>query len=184
VVTLPLVLLAIPSLFIGWFTIGPMLFGDYFGSAIEVSEAHDVLGELAHEFHGPAQFVLHGVQAAPVWMAFAGVFLAWLFYIKKPDLPGKVAGAFAPLYKLFTNKFYFDEIYFAVFANGSRKLGQALWTLGDAKLIDGLLVNGSARAVGWFAGILRGVQTGRLYNYAFAMLIGLAAMLYFFVLKH
>ena len=183
VVTLPLVLLAIPSLFIGWFTIGPMLFGDYFGSSIVVKEAHDVLGELAHEFHGPAQFVLHGVQAAPVWLALFGVFLAWLFYIKKPELPAKVATTFAPLYKLFSNKFYFDEIYFAVFAKGSRNLGQALWTVGDTKFIDGLLVNGSARAVGWFSGILRGIQTGRLYSYAFAMLIGLAAMLYFFVLR-
>ncbi len=181
--TLPLVLLAIPSLFIGWFTIGPMLFGDYFGSSIVVKEAHDVLGELAHEFHGPAQFVLHGVQAAPVWLALFGVFLAWLFYIKKPELPAKVATTFAPLYKLFSNKFYFDEIYFAVFAKGSRNLGQALWTVGDTKFIDGLLVNGSARAVGWFSGILRGIQTGRLYSYAFAMLIGLAAMLYFFVLR-
>ncbi|MGD9843675.1 MAG: NADH-quinone oxidoreductase subunit L [Steroidobacteraceae bacterium] len=183
VVTLPLVLLAIPSLFIGWFTIGPMLFGDYFGSAIVVKEAHNVLGELAHEFHGSAQFVLHGVQAAPVWMAFAGVFLAWLMYIKLPHWPAKVATAFAPLYKLFVNKYYFDEVYFAVFAKGSRNLGQALWTVGDTKFIDGVLVNGSARAIGWFAGILRGIQTGRLYNYAFAMLIGLAAMLYFFVVK-
>ncbi len=184
VVTVPLVLLAIPSLFIGWFTIGPMLFGDYFGSAIVVHEAHDVLGELAHEFHGPAQFVLHGVMAPPVWLALSGVFLAWLFYIKKPEIPGKIASTFAPLYKLFENKFCFDEIYFAVFAKGSRNLGQALWKVGDAIFIDGLLVNGSAKAVGWFSGIVRGLQTGRLYSYAFTMIIGLAAMLYFFVIRH
>lgn len=183
VVTLPLILLAIPSLFIGWFTIGPVLFGDYFGTAIHVSEAHDVLGELGHEFHGPAQFVLHGVMQAPVWLALAGVFVAWLFYIKRPDLPGKVAKIFAPLYTLFINKFYFDEIYFALFANGSRGLGKALWKGGDAGLIDGVLVNGSAETVGWFAGVVRGLQTGRLYNYAFVMIIGLAAMLYFFVLR-
>jgi NADH-quinone oxidoreductase subunit L len=183
VVTLPLILLAIPSLFIGWFTIGPMLFGDYFGSAIHVEEAHNVLGELAHEFHGPAQFVLHGVMAPPVWLALFGVFLAWLFYIKMPEIPGKIATTFAPLYKLFENKFYFDEIYFAVFAKGSINLGKSLWKVGDSVFIDGLLVNGSARAVGWFAGIIRGIQTGRLYSYAFTMIIGLAAMLYFFVLK-
>jgi NADH-quinone oxidoreductase subunit L len=184
VVTLPLILLAIPSLCIGWFTIGPMLFGDYFGSAIHVTEAHNVLGELAREFHGPAEFVKQGVMQAPVWMALAGVLLAYVFYGRPSDLPAKVATTFAPLYKLFTNKYYFDEVYFTVFAKGSRNLGQALWKVGDTVFIDGLLVNGSARAVGWFSSILRGIQTGRLYNYAFAMLIGLAAMLYFFVLKN
>jgi NADH-quinone oxidoreductase subunit L len=184
VVTLPLVLLAVPSLFIGWFTIGPMLFGSYFGSAIQVTEAHDVLGELAKEFHGPAAFVEHGVMQAPVWMALAGVALAYVFYVVRTDLPAKVASLFAPLYKLFSNKYYFDEVYFAVFAKGSRNLGQALWKVGDSMLIDGVLVNGSARAVGWFSSVLRGIQTGRLYNYAFAMLIGLAAMLYLFVLKN
>jgi NADH-quinone oxidoreductase subunit L len=183
VVTLPLILLAIPSLIIGWFTIGPVLFGDYFGTAIHVSEAHNVLGELGREFHGPVGFLMEGLKGLPVYIALAGVFFAWLFYIKRPDLPGKVATTFAPLYKLFVNKFYFDEIYFAVFAKGSRGLGQALWKVADTGLIDGVLVNGSAQSIGWFAGVIRGVQTGRLYNYAFVMIIGLAAMLYFFVLR-
>ncbi len=184
VVTLPLVLLAIPSIFIGWFTIGPMLFGDYFGSAIVVKEAHNVLGELAHHFHGPAAFVWHGVQALPVYLAAAGVALAYFFYARPSEWPAKIASTFSPLYKLFENKYFFDDVYFAVFAKGSRNLGQALWKVGDTIFIDGLLVNGSAKAVGWFSGIVRGLQTGRLYNYAFTMIIGLAAMLYFFVLKH
>jgi NADH-quinone oxidoreductase subunit L len=184
VVTLPLVLLAIPSLFIGWFTIEPMLFGDYFGSAIVVEEAHNVLGELAHEFHGSAAFVEHGVTQWPFFLAMGGVFFAWLFYVKLTDVPSKIARLFAPLYKLFENKYYFDDVYFAVFAKGSRNLGQALWKVGDSVFIDGFLVNGSARAVGWFASVIRVIQTGRLYSYAFTMIIGLAAMLYFFVLKH
>ncbi len=171
VVTLPLVLLAIPSIFIGWFTIGPMLFGDYFGSAIVVKEAHNVLGELAHHFHGPAAFVWHGVQALPVYLAAAGVALAYFFYARPSEWPAKIASTFSPLYKLFENKYFFDDVYFAVFAKGSRNLGQALWKVGDTIFIDGLLVNGSAKAVGWFSGIVRGLQTGRLYNYAFTMII-------------
>jgi NADH-quinone oxidoreductase subunit L len=182
VVTLPLVLLAIPSLIIGWLTIGPMLFGDYFGSAIHVEEAHNVLGELAKEFHGSAAFVAHGVTQLPFFLAMAGVFFAWLFYVKRTDIPARIASAFSPLYSLLTHKYYFDEAYFAVFAKGSRNLGERLWKVGDAFFIDGLLVNGSARTVGWFAGILRGIQTGRLYSYAFAMIIGLAAFLGWFVL--
>jgi NADH-quinone oxidoreductase subunit L len=183
VVTLPLVLLAIPSLVIGWFTIGPVLFGDYFGTAIHVAEHHNVLEELGKEFHGPAQFVVHGLQAAPVYLALAGVALAWFFYLKRPDLPEKIAAAFKPLYVLFVNKFYFDELYQAVFAGGSRLLGRLLWRVGDAGLIDGLLVNGSARSIGWMSGVVRNVQTGRLYTYAFAMIIGLAALLGFYVLR-
>lgn len=181
VVTLPLILLAIPSLFIGWLTVEPILFGNYFGSAIHVDEAHNVLSELAREFHGSGEFVLEAFKHAPVWLAFAGVFTAWWLYIKKPELPARIAVTFAPLYKLLVNKFYFDEIYFAVFAKGSRELGTSLWKVGDAGLIDGVLVNGSARTVGWLASVVRGIQTGRLYGYAFAMIIGLAAMLGWFV---
>jgi NADH-quinone oxidoreductase subunit L len=181
VVTLPLILLAIPSLFIGWFTVEPILFGNYFGSAIQVDEAHNVLGELAHEFHGSAAFVVEALKPGPVWLALLGVLTAWWLYIMRTDLPAKIANTFAPLYKLLTNKFYFDEIYFAVFARGSRELGTSLWKVGDAGLIDGVIVNGSARAIGWFASVVRGIQTGRLYGYAFAMFIGLAVMLGWFV---
>jgi NADH-quinone oxidoreductase subunit L len=183
VVTLPLVLLAIPSLFIGWITIGPMLFGDYFGGAIFVSEARDVLGHIGEEFHGPGAFVLHAMQAAPVYLALLGVLAAWYLYIKRPDLPGKIADKFSAIYKLLCHKFYFDEIYQALFASGSRNLGTALWRVGDVGLIDGALVNGSARVVGWMSGVFRRVQTGYLYHYAFAMIIGVSALLAWYVLR-
>jgi NADH-quinone oxidoreductase subunit L len=183
VVTLPLILLAIPSLFIGWFTIGPMLFGDYFGGAIFVGEPHDVLAHVGEEFHGPAAFVLHALTQPPVYLAFLGVAAAWFLYIKRPDLPGVIAQKLSPIYKLLVNKFYFDEIYQAVFAGGSRALGNALWRVGDVAIIDGTVVNGSARAVGWLSGIMRRMQTGYLYHYAFAMIIGLSALLAWYVLR-
>ena len=183
VVTLPLILLAIPSLFIGWFTIGPVLFGDYFGGAIFVSEQRDVLAHVGQEFHGPAAFTLHALQQPPVYLALLGVLAAWFLYIKRPELPGRIAAAFSPIYKLLVNKFYFDEIYQAVFAGGARNLGVALWRVGDVALIDGALVNGSARVVGWMSGVFRRMQTGYLYHYAFTMIIGLSALLAWYVLR-
>ena len=181
VVTVPLILLAIPSLFIGWFTIGPVLFGDYFGSAIQVASQHDVLAKVGESFHGPWAFILHAFQAPAVYLALGGLAAAWLFYIKRPDLPGKVADAVAPLYKLLSNKYYADEINQKVFADGSVGLGKGLWKFGDAGLIDGLLVNGSARVVGFLSSVVRNVQSGYLYHYAFTMIIGLAALLAWFL---
>ena len=183
VVTLPLILLAIPSLVIGWLTIQPILFGDYFGNAISVLPAHDVLGHVKEEFHGPALFVLHAFTGVPVYLAAAGVLAAWYLYIKRPDLPGQIATRVSVLHKLLANKFYFDEIYQAVFAGGSRGLGNALWRVGDVALIDGGMVNGSARVVGWLSGLLRQLQSGYLYHYAFAMIIGLSALLAWYVLR-
>jgi NADH-quinone oxidoreductase subunit L len=183
VVTLPLILLAIPSLVIGWLTVQPILFGDYFGGAIFVLPAHDVLGHMKEEFHGPAQFVLHAFQGAPVYLAALGVLAAWYLYLKRPELPAQIAARLSALYKLLANKFYFDEIYQAVFARGSRGLGTALWRVGDVALIDGGMVNGSARVVGWLSGLLRHMQSGYLYHYAFAMVIGLSALLAWYVLR-
>jgi NADH-quinone oxidoreductase subunit L len=183
VVTVPLILLAIPSLAIGWLTIQPVLFGDYFGGAISVLPAHDVLGHVKEEFHGPAMFVLHAFLGAPVYLAGLGVLAAWYLYIKRPELPGQIAARVSALYKLLANKFYFDEIYQAVFAGGSRGLGTALWRVGDVALIDGAMVNGSARVVGWLSGVLRHMQSGYLYHYAFAMIIGLSALLAWYVLR-
>jgi NADH-quinone oxidoreductase subunit L len=183
VVTVPLILLAIPSLVIGWLTIGPVLFGGYFGNAIFVLPQHDVLGHMKEEFHGPAMFVLHAFQGVPVYLAAFGVLAAWYLYIKRPDLPGQIAARMSWLYKLLANKFYFDEIYQAVFARGSRGLGTALWRVGDVALIDGGMVNGSARVVGWLSGLLRHLQSGYLYHYAFAMIIGLSALLAWYVLR-
>jgi NADH-quinone oxidoreductase subunit L len=118
-----------------------------------------------------------------VYLAFLGVLTAWFLYIKRPDLPAKIASMFAPLYTLLANKFYFDEVYQAVFARGGRRLGSVLWRAGDVALIDGVLVDGSAHAIRWFSGVLRRIQSGYLYHYAFAMIIGLSAMLAWYVLR-
>ncbi|MFL6578327.1 MAG: NADH-quinone oxidoreductase subunit L [Povalibacter sp.] len=183
VVTLPLILLAIPSLFIGAFTIQPVLFGGYFDGAIFVEEAHNVLGELAHEFHGPLEFLVHAFLGAPFYLALAGFLAAWFLYLKRPHLPGVIAEKASGIYKLLANKFYFDEIYQMVFAAGSRNLGNALWRVGDVAVIDGTFVNGSAKVVGWMSGVLRRLQSGYLYHYAFAMIIGLSVLLAWYVLR-
>jgi NADH-quinone oxidoreductase subunit L len=183
VVTLPLILLAIPSLVIGWITVEHVLFGGYFGNAIFVQPMHDVLGHVQEEFHGPARFVLHAFTGVPVYLAAAGVLSAWYLYIKRPDLPGQIATRVSALHRLLANKFYFDEIYQTVFAGGSRGLGTALWRVGDVALIDGGMVNGSARVVGWLSVLLRHMQSGYLYHYAFAMIIGLSALLAWYVLR-
>jgi NADH-quinone oxidoreductase subunit L len=116
-------------------------------------------------------------------LALLGVLTAWYLYLKRPDLPEKIAARAAPLYSLLVNKFYFDEIYQALFARGSRELGAALWRVGDVALIDGAFVNGSANIVGWFSRVLRRMQTGYLYHYAFAMIIGLSVLLAWYVLR-
>ncbi len=177
VVTLPLVLLAIPSVVVGWFTIKPLLFGGYFGSAIVVAENHDVLGELGKEFHGPAQFVLHALTGPAVWLAAAGVALAWFLYLKRPDLAARLRERAGILLTVLDNKFYFDWFNEKVIAAGSRWLGTALWKGGDVAMIDGAVVNGSARLVGWVASVGRGLQSGYLYHYAFATIIGLSVLL-------
>ena len=177
VVTLPLVLLAIPSVVIGWLTIKPLLFGGYFGSALRVAEQHDVLAELGRGFHGPAEFVLHGFMGPAVWLAAAGAALAWYLYLRRPELAGRLRQKAGGLYTLLENKYYFDWFNEKVIAAGSRALGTALWKGGDVALIDGAAVNGSARLVGWVASLGRGLQSGYLYHYAFATIIGLSALL-------
>jgi NADH-quinone oxidoreductase subunit L len=177
VVTVPLVLLAIPSVAIGWFTIEPLLFGGYFGGAIHVAESHDVLRHLAGEFHGAARFVQHGFSGPAVWLAAAGVALAWLLYLKRPELPARLRERAGGLYTLLENKYYFDWFNENVIAAASRMLGTALWKGGDVALIDGAAVNGSARLVAWVARAARGLQSGYLYHYAFATIIGLSVLL-------
>jgi NADH-quinone oxidoreductase subunit L len=176
VVTVPLVLLAIPSLLIGWPTIGPLLFGDYFGSAIFVLSQHDVLGEIGAEFHGPLGFLLHGLASPVLLLAFSGVAVAWYLYLKQPQIPAVIKGRMEFLYRLLDNKYYLDDFNEQVIARGSRLIGQGLWRAGDAMIIDGILVNGTANSVGRFAGVLRRLQTGYLYHYAFAMVIGLVVL--------
>jgi len=178
VVTLPLVLLAIPSVVIGYFTIQPMLFGDWFGSSILIDAAkHPPMAHLAEEFHGALGMTLHGLTGLPFILAMSGVALSWFFYLKRPDIPAAIQKATMPLYTLLDNKYYFDKFNEVVFAGGARLLGRGLWKGGDQTLIDGLLVNGSARAVGWFAGVVRLLQTGHIYQYAFGMIFGVFAFL-------
>jgi NADH-quinone oxidoreductase subunit L len=177
VVTLPLVLLAIPSVVIGWPTIGALLFNGYFGDAIYVAPAHDVLARLGQEFHGPFAFVLHGLSSPILGLAAAGVALAWYLYLVRPELPGKIQERSGALYTLLVNKYYIDAFNEKFIAGGSRRLGEALWKGGDVAIIDGAAVNGTARLVGWLAGVARGLQTGYLYHYAFATIIGLSVLL-------
>jgi len=177
VVTVPLVLLAIPSMVIGWPTIGPLLFGDYFGGSIHVAEAHDVLGHLGQEFHGPLQFVLHGFLGLPFFLAMAGVVSAWYLYLRNPALAATLREKAGALYTLLVNKYYFDAFNEKVIAAGGRGLGNILWRGGDVAIIDGAAVNGSARLIGWIASVARGLQSGYLYHYAFATVIGLSALL-------
>jgi NADH-quinone oxidoreductase subunit L len=177
VVTIPLILLAIPSVVIGWFTVGPFLFEGFLGSAIRVFPVHNVLAEMGEHFHGPASFVQHGVMGPAFWLALAGVVTAWFLYLKSPETTALIANKLAGVQRLLVNKYYFDDFNEKVLAAGSRGLGRFLWRTGDEVLIDGTLVNGSARLVGWTAGVVRRVQSGYLYHYAFAMIIGLALLL-------
>ncbi len=181
VVTLPLVLLAIPSVFTGWTYIEPMLFGDYFGGAIVVRPEHAVLWEMKNEWRGVAAFVQHGVLSLPFWLALAGIAAAWYCYLVNPALPARIKSAIGPVYTLLDNKYYFDRFNDTVFAGGARRLGGFLSRVGDATVIDGFFVNGSARLVGWAAAMLRHLQSGYVYHYAFAMIVGFFAMLTWWV---
>ncbi len=176
VVWAPLVLLAIPSLLIGWPTIGPVLFGDYFGSAIFVLESHNGLAEMGHEFHGPLSFLLHGLKSPVLYLALSGIAVAWYAYLYKPSVAENIRRRFGVIYTLLDRKYYMDELYQTVLAPGAARLGGLLWRVGDVAIIDGAAVNGSARLVGWFSGVLRQIQTGYLYTYAFAMIIGLVVL--------
>ena len=182
VVTVPLILLAIPSVIIGWFTVGPVLFGGFFGSAIAVRPEHDVLGRLAHEYEGPLAFTLKAFEGLPLYLAAAGVLTAWFLYLKRPELPARIRAQFAPLYRVLDNKYWFDWFNEHVIASGGRALGRLFFRVGDQMLIDGALVNGTARSVGWLAAVTRHVQSGYLYHYAFAMIIGLSALLAYLLL--
>jgi NADH-quinone oxidoreductase subunit L len=177
VVTVPLVLLAIPSVVIGFIAIEPMLFGDYFKGVIHVAEPHEAMADLRHHFHGATAMAIHAFGTAPFWLALAGVVLSWFFYLKRPDIPAALARTFKPLHTLLENKYYFDEIYNAVFASGARAIGKGLWRGGDVALIDGLFVNGSAKLVGWFSRLIRRFQSGYVYHYAFVMIFGVFTLL-------
>ena len=176
VVTVPLVLLAIPSIVIGFLTIGPMLFGDYFGNAIFVREANNVIGELGHGFHGALAMILHGFSQPPFWIALAGFIVATWIWLFNPRIADKAENALRPLHAVLANKYWFDNLYQAVFARGGIRFGRGLWRGSDAALIDGA-INGSASLIDQASALLRRLQSGYLYHYAFAMILGLILLL-------
>jgi NADH-quinone oxidoreductase subunit L len=178
VVTAPLLLLAIPSVVIGFMTIGPMLYGDFLKDAIHVNtDAHPAMKSLAEHFHGAAAMALHGLQTAPFWLALAGVVLAYLFYMVKPEIPAVLRQRLGFLVRIGENKYYMDWINENIIAAGARLIGKGLWKGGDQGLIDGLVVNGSAKLVGWVASLVRLFQTGYIYHYALVMIMGIFALM-------
>ena len=182
VITVPLILLAIPSVVIGFLMIQPMLFGDFFKDAIFVNaEIHKAMSVLSAEFHGPAQLALHGLTTAPFWLAVAGVASSYYLYIVNPSLPASIKARVQPLYTVLENKYYLDWFNENVLARGARALGTGLWKVGDQTLIDGVLVNGSWKAVGWVSGVVRRFQSGYLYHYALAMILGIFVLMTYFV---
>ena len=177
VVTLPLILLAIPSIVIGWMTIEPVLFGGWLDDSIFVLEKNNVLAELGEHFHGATAMAMHAVYTLPFWLMVAGFVLATVIYQFRPTIADAIQNRFPFLHRLLDHKYYFDEFYQKVFAEGSVKLGRNLWKKADAGFIDNGIVNGSARLVEWIAARIRRWQTGFLYDYAFAMIIGLIGIL-------
>jgi NADH-quinone oxidoreductase subunit L len=171
VVTIPLVLLAIPSVAAGW-VVGDVVYGDFFKEALPRVEG---------EFHGLLAFMAHGFVALPFWLAVAGIAAAWYLYSKRTDLPKRIAMQLGPLYAIVERKYGFDELYAWLFAGGARAIGRGFWRGGDLAIIDGLMVNGSARLVGWSSSVVRLFQTGYVYQYAFTMLIGVVVLAFFFL---
>lgn len=177
VVTLPLVMLAIPSILIGYIAIEPMLFSEFFKGVIHVNqEAHPVMATLAHHwheiYHSPSGMAIHGLMTVPFFLALSGVVVAWFFYMKRPDIPAAIQHNCAGIHRVLENKYGFDAFNEKFFAAGSRLLGNKLWQIGDVKLIDGAMVNGTANLIGKISFIIRKLQTGLIYHYAFAMIIG------------
>jgi NADH-quinone oxidoreductase subunit L len=181
VVTVPLIALAVPSILIGALTVAPVLFGDYFGSSILVLGRNNVLGAIGEGFGGPVRFALHGLFKPPFWFAAAGALTAWAFFLRRPEWADLAVERARWLYRVLTEKYYFDWFNERILAALARLIGVGLWKGGDEALIDGALVNGSAATVGWFGSVVRRVQSGYLYSYAFWMMIGLALLLAYFL---
>ena len=178
IVTLPLILLAIPSIFIGWLTIEPLLFGGFFDQSIFVLKNPGVVEQLGMDFHGPWAFIVHAATASvAIYLAAAGALLAWFLYLRRPDLPQRLQEKFRIIYQILENKYYFDSFNENVIAKGTRITANSLWRVGDEIFIDGLLVNGTARVIRFFSGIMRSLQSGYLYHYAFTMVVGLAIII-------
>jgi NADH-quinone oxidoreductase subunit L len=178
VVTLPLVLLAIPSVVIGYITVGPMLHGDFFKDAITVFTApHPAMEELGREFDGPLRMALHSVTGLVFWFALAGVIVAWYFYMRRPAIPAAIQRRFSGVYRVLDNKYYFDWFNEHVLARAARATGMGLWKGGDVGVIDDVLIDGSARAIGAVAGVTRLLQSGYLYWYALVMIVGVIGLM-------
>ena len=180
-VTGPLVALAVPSVIIGALTVAAVVYGDFFDGVIVVEEGRDVLARLGEEFHGVLAFTLHALQTPVLWIALAGVATAALFYLVSPGIPKALDERLGWARRILDNKYGFDDFNQAVFARGSVGLGRQLWQRGDVRIIDGALVNGSANRVGALAGVARHLQSGLLYHYAFAMIIGVLVLLTWFL---
>ena len=178
VVTMPLILLAIPSLIIGWITIEPILFGSYFNEVIYVLPQHDVLRNMTPDFHGSFDFLMHSFSAGlAFYLALAGVLTAWFLYIKKPHIPALINSKLKLLVHLLEEKYYFDKLWMSVFPKMGKAIGYFLWKQGDEKIIDNGLVNGTASTIRSLSFVMRKLQTGYLYHYAFAMILGLISIL-------
>lgn len=176
VVTLPLIVLAVPTIAAGWF-IGPIVFGDYFNNVIHVLPQHDAIVKLGAEFTGIGGMMMHALSTIPFWLSVAGIFTAWFLYNVRTDIPAKIKARCGFLYNLLDRKYYIDELYSWLFAGGSRALGTFLWKYGDIKVIDGFFVNGAARVVALSATVVRQYQTGYIYHYAFTMIVGIFVIL-------
>ena len=183
VVTWPLILLAIPSVLVGMMAIGPFQFGEFFGTSLYVAQERDVLSQLAEHYSGPISFALHGLSTPAFWLAMAGVGVAYFLYIKRPELPNAIRAQFGFAHKVLDRAYGCDDFNDKVFAGGSRKVAGLLSRFADKKAIDGVMVEGTAKSVGWFAGVTRYLQSGFLYHYAFAMIIGLLVILSWYVWK-
>ena len=184
VVTLPLIVLAFASVFAGWFTVSYVLFGDFFKGSIFVSFEHDPLRELSANYHGQIVFLIDAFRSPAIYLAAAGAVVAWFLYLKRPDLPARWQQQFSGVYRVLMNKYYFDWFNENVLARGGRLFGDFLWKVGDVTLIDGAIVNGSAKTVGAIARFGRRLQSGYLYHYAFAMIVGLAVLVGWFVFRN
>ncbi|NCV62055.1 MAG: hypothetical protein EBX59_11095 [Betaproteobacteria bacterium] len=181
VVTVPLLLLAIPSVVLGAYTIDAMLIGDFFKDAITILPQHPAMASFRAEFHGVLGMAAHAPATLPFWLMIAGLVIAWWGSIAQTSFGPGLRRAFKPLVSLMEHKYFMDAFNEKVLAAGARLVGKGLWKAGDQSIIDGLAVNGSARTIGWLASLIRHLQTGFIYDYAIAMIVGVAILLYWFV---
>jgi NADH-quinone oxidoreductase subunit L len=183
VVTVPLMLLAIPSAILGYFGVEKIVHGDWFKGVISVTKEHDTLSALTASFHGPLGMAIHGLSTLPLLLALLGVALSYYLYVMKPELPAKLRAQFSGIVKILEEKYYFDRFNDFFFAGGARKLGEGLFRYGDRALIDGAMVNGSAKGIGMLSGVMRHLQTGYVYHYAFVMVAGVLAFLTWLLIR-